>query len=214
MSFGKKSAPVDNSAAIQAQQLETSKATARANLNNVFDNPGALAARNQRYDRTASAARELNTTYLNEDRDKARGQTKLNLMRSGLFGGSADIQANSDINRRYTAGLTDIGSQSDGLRRSLVAADEESRADLLDKIDGGMDGMNAVSLGAQRMRNAASGEIAASRGRMVGDLFSGVADAYGNHQYRQGQQAGGGQIPMPAGYAPIPSQRTRRIFGT
>lgn len=210
--FKKKSPGPDTSAITQQQQLEAQKHAARERLNKVFGigDDAAMAARRKIYDDTAGAARELNTRYLTEDRDRAQAAMKANLYRSGLFGSSVDLEGHSELGRRYNQGLIDVGNNADALRRSLEADDEGARLDLLDKINGGMDESSVLSAGTTRLANAANTGMAQARGRFIGNLFNDMASTYDAYQFGQGRQSMAGQTPMPAGYGARTGQRTYR----
>jgi len=201
-SRGSSGGSVNTGAVGQQQALENQKIVARERVKRLFGegDPDAYVARRKLYTDTGQAARELNKTYLDEDAQRTRGTLLTNLLRSGLYGGSADINANADVNRRYNEGITQIGDQSDALERALEAEDEQTKFDLLDKIGGGMDAATAVSMGSSRMANAAQNAAQQARGRLIGDLFGNVADTYGAYQYGQGRTEGTGQIPLPPSY--------------
>jgi hypothetical protein len=215
--FRKKQAPApeaaDTSSPIYQQQVaENNKTVARRQIEGLFGDPLAYQARQKMYKDASGAARDLNMKYLTEDRNAAADALKLQLARQGLGGGAVDIEQNAQIGRKFNEGVTDIGAQTDAMTRALAAQDEQTKLEMLNMIDAGMDGTTAVNNATSRLNTAANNAIAQSRGRMIGNLFTNLTPVGADMAYGAGQQSTMGSVPMPGGMAAGALRPRNRTF--
>lgn len=143
-------------------------------------------ARDKLYADTRAAGFDLNKTKLDQDRESSARQLKFALARSGLFGGSADVDQQALEQRAYDRGVLDIGTQADTGVSDLRSQDEQSRLGLISQINAGVDAGSALSSARDQLSINAQRADAAARGQTIGNLFNNIGLLYD----RQNQGAG------------------------
>jgi hypothetical protein len=126
---------------------------------------------------------------LDEKQQDAARKLKFELFATGQAGGSGDIDENAKQKRTYNQGLIDLGAKADSAKADFRNADEDTRLQLLQSIDNGMDQGSALSTATQRMQIAADKAAADANGTAVGDLFNTGSEFYNASQYARGRQA-------------------------
>jgi hypothetical protein len=127
---------------------------------------------------------------LDEQQQEAARKLKFELFATGQAGGSGDIDENAKQKRIYDQGLIDLGAKADAAKADFHNADEDTRMQLLQSVDNGMDQGSALSQAAQRMQIASDKAAADANGTAVGDLFDTGSMLYNQSQYAKGRQAG------------------------
>lgn len=145
------------------------------------------AARTAGYDRIKSAVLDFNKNKLDTDREPAARQLNFALLRSGNSGGSLDVDQSNLLQRKYDQGLLDATNSADAAALEAKAGDEESRLNLLSRIDAGMDQGSAIAGANQQLQNSADRAIAAAKGNSIGNVFDNAGLLYQTSQVANGQ---------------------------
>lgn len=143
-------------------------------------------AREKLYTDTRGASFDLNKTKLDQDREASSRELKFALARSGLFGGSADVDQHALEQRAYDRGILDVGTMADTGVADLRSADEGSRMNLLAQVNAGVDAGSALSGARDALSINADRANAAARSNAIANLFNNI----GLLQDRQNQGAG------------------------
>jgi hypothetical protein len=174
----KEQAEQDAEAERQARILGETAPLAKANKD----------ARTQLYQTVRDNAFQSGTRRLEEDRGEAARKLKFELFARGLASGSEDIDQNAKLGRAYQGGLLDLGAKADSVRAQFRGDDEDTRLQLLQSIDAGMDQGSALSAATQRMQIAAERASADAQGTAIGNAFDNAGLMYRNSQAAQGKQ--------------------------
>lgn len=144
------------------------------------------AAREKLYGDTRAASFDLNKTKLDQDREASSRELKFALARSGLFGGSTDVDQHALEQRAYDRGILDTGTMADTGVADLRSQDEQSRLGLLSQVNAGVDAGSALSSARDQLSINAARADAAARGNTIANLFNNIGLLYD----RQNQGAG------------------------
>lgn len=144
------------------------------------------AAREKLYGDTRAASYDLNKTKLDQDREASSRELKFALARSGLFGGSTDVDQHALEQRAYDRGILDTGTMADTGVADLRSQDEQSRLGLLSQVNAGVDAGSALSSARDQLSINAQRADAAARGNTIANLFNNIGLLYD----RQNQGAG------------------------
>lgn len=174
-----------NNAQRQAEANERQRqqqiAQGTAAVNRVFDDP-------KRRGYIEGEFLDATRTYLGEDLDRQKRendrQQKFHMARSGLAGGSAQIDAARESGEVYNRGKLEVERRAQGAAADLLGADEQSRLNLLAMVQSGLDMNTASQRAASSMQNNLRAGQAGSVAEGLGELFGGFSDIY-----RRSQQA-------------------------
>jgi hypothetical protein len=150
----------------------------------------AKAARESMYQTVRDNAFTSGKRRLDENADDARRKLKFELFASGQAGGSGDVDQNARLNRTYSQGLIDLGGKADAAKAEFRGNDEDTRLQLLQSIDNGMDQGSALSQASQRMQIASDRAASDAQGTALGNLFDSAGLMYTDSQLARGRQAG------------------------
>lgn len=178
----------DPTGAAQQQEAERQSRinAAVGTINGVFDNAG----RDALYADQKKAVYDINALDVNKQYAEAERQNRFGLARNGLAGGSADIDANAELQERTNKGLIQATGLGDTAASDLKLADERSRQSLIGMAQSGIDTGTAQTLALNNL-NATQQSAAGDRaGASVGNLFGDLSQAYLANQIRAGQVAG------------------------
>jgi hypothetical protein len=146
-------------------------------------------ARDSLYQQVRDGAYTAGKRKLDENLTDARRKNKFELFARGLAGGSEDIDQNTREQRVYNQGVLDLGAQSDAAKAKFRNSDEDTRLQLLQSIDNGMDQGSALASATNRMAIAADQASADAQGTSLGNLFDTSGLLYTKSQASQGKQA-------------------------
>lgn len=176
-----------DAAEIERQRQERAQQAINA-INKVFDD----ADRDALYQSHRDAVYDLNTQEVERQAEQMERANRFALARNGLLGGSVDVDSATELNRRTNEGLAKAGGIADAAMSDLMAADENTRSNLVSMATAGTDATTAAQLASsglkQNMESAAADKAVAS----VGDLFGTLANAYlfqNLGKYAQGMSA-------------------------
>jgi hypothetical protein len=147
-------------------------------------------SRDSLYQSVRDSAFTAGKRELDENRDDAARKNKFELFARGLAGGSEDIDQNARLNRTYQQGILNLGAKADSAKAGFRNADEDTRLQLLQSIDNGMDTGSALSAATNRMKIAADQASADAQGTSLGNLFDTSGLIYQQSQAAKGRQAG------------------------
>jgi hypothetical protein len=133
---------------------------------------------------------DLNRMEVDRQATDAERFSRFGLARSGLMGGSAQIDSVADINRRTNEGLMRAGGIADQAAADLRAADEQARANLISLAQSGIDTGTAASQALNSLQVNSANAASARAGATVGGLFNDLSSAYLMHQANAGRMAG------------------------
>lgn len=171
-----------------------------------FDQAGydaAVAAATQgRQDEAAKAKAELEALYgasrtnaytagktrIDEQKGQADRNLKFELFARGQNGGSGEIDQKALLGREYTQGITDLGAKADDVANSLRDSNEQTRLQLLQSIDSGMDQSSALSSALGQMKVNSDKAASAATSTALDDLFTSGALIYNQNRVSQGKQ--------------------------
>lgn len=174
-----------NRAQQQAEQNERERQEAirrgTAAVNQAFDDPS-------RRGYIEGDFLDATRAYLGEDLDRQKSdndrQLKFAMARSGLAGGSAQVDAAREAGEVYNRGKLEVERRSQGAVADLLGADEQARLNLLAMVQSGLDATTASQRASSAMRNNLLSGKSSSVADGLGDVFGQFADVY-----RRSQQA-------------------------
>lgn len=179
-----------NSAAKEANRQEAERQATIRNtqsaVNSVFDSP----QRQADIADFVGATRQFYQQDLNRQKADADRNLTFALAKSGLIGGSTQVDQQRVLGDDYSRGLLASEQKAQGAGASLEAADQDARARLISLATSGLDATTAASQAAASMRsNLQAGRSAAELGSL-GDSFGQINDfvtrSRDAQKYRQG----------------------------
>lgn len=145
-----------------------------ARINSVFDDP----SRQRGISDFLSGARKYYLDDLNEQKSEQDRQATFALARSGLSGGSRDVDLRRDLGKSYLKGVLTADRRAQAAAEDLRSSDQDLRRSLLSMAS---TGANVGNVGQQALTSM-SGNIAAKRADLaqsgLGNLFEDFADIY------------------------------------
>jgi hypothetical protein len=147
-------------------------------------------SRDQLYTEQKQAVTDINKLDVTRQQTEAERQNRFGLARSGLMGGSADIDSNFDIQERTNKGLIQAAALGDKAAAELKMQDERARQSLIGQAQAGIDVGTAQSMAMGHLNAAAQSAAGQRNDATIGNLFGDMSQAYLMRQYRQGMQAG------------------------
>lgn len=156
--------------AAQAQQQQQQHAIeqSQAQINSVFNNPQRQADIND----FVNATRQ----YYQQDLDKQKANTdrqlKFALAKSGLTGGSEQVDQQEQLGEQYAKGQLQAEQKALGAGANLQDADEQARQRLIALATSGLDSTNAATQSAEALRTDLQSARAQAGTDALGDVFS------------------------------------------
>ncbi len=147
-------------------------------------------SRDQLYADQKSAVYDLNSNEVDRQAGVAEQANRFGLARSGLSGGSVDIDSNSELDRRTNEGLLRAGGIADQSAADLKAADERTRSSLISMAQSGIDTGSAATMALNGLKVNADSVAAERSGSTVGNLFNDMSQAYLYNQQGLGTATG------------------------
>lgn len=191
----------NDSAQRAAEQAERERqariAASVGQINAAFDNP--------------NRARELadylgaTRTFYMDDLNRQKGETdrglKFAMARSGLTGGSVAIDNARRVGEDYTRGALEADRRAQSSVADLRAQDEQSRLQLIQMAQSGLDATTASSRSFEALRSNLQAGRATSTAQGLGDAFGSFANIYRRSQEeaarRRGEQYVYGTLYQP-----------------
>ena len=151
-------------------------AAATSAINSIFDN----ANREAQYQQQRDAVYQLNANDVNRQAEEAERANRFALARSGLLGGSAEIDSTADINERTNKGLLKAQGLADDSAAQLKTQDESTRQNLLSLANSGIDANSAATMATNQLAGNLDSAASDKATAAVGNLFNDMAQAYLN----------------------------------
>lgn len=165
------------------QGYNAAVAAAQAKANSL---KGVAQGRENLYSKVSTDATNSALTDLNKERDVTERELNFMLARSGLSGGSRDIDANRDVLDTHQQGV--LKASNMGLERANNARsnDEKTRVNLINSIHAGLNEGDAMAQAYQGMsNNARSAQDEANNSNLKG-FFDVLRNNQEKAQYSQG----------------------------
>jgi len=168
-------------------------ASATRAVNNAFRGSG------QRFDRFADTTFDLNQDRLQDNRQDSARELKFALARSGLTGGSVDVDKGQDLDDRFQSGLLEARNFADTEAARLRAQEQQARNNLLGLAASG-------SVTGADVRGLAQSQVQATNQALqsppvapgLGDTFAGLANNIGQALLLSGFRGAGDGVPIGA----------------
>lgn len=173
-------------AAKTANPTYDSNAATVDRINQVFAAP----SRQQQYQDFGSAYRQRLLDVLGKQKDVTDRQNRFSVARSGLTGGSHDVDSQRAIGERFQEGVLDAEDKAQNAVSDLRAADDSSRLDLIGMARGGTDATTAASRAIGNLRQSIGNKQQDNLVGGIGDFFSQFTDNYRRKQDMDAYRAG------------------------
>lgn len=163
-----------NNAANAANKMEKERqariAGTQSAVNRIFDSPG----RQAEIGEVVDATRQFHTQDLNRQKGEADRQLKFALARSGVTGGSTQVDQQKVLGEDYSRGVLEVDRRARATGADLQAADQDARARLIQLATSGGDATTAARQAAETMRTNLEAGRASATASGLGDLFVGL----------------------------------------
>jgi hypothetical protein len=136
---------------------------------------------------------------LSDDRRVAERGTKFQLARQGLAGGSADVDQNAEILRKFNEGSLEAGNAALASGNSARSADEQTRIGIINNIRNGMAASDAISASFAGLTNNANEARDAAMATNIGGFFDDINRLNEQRQFNMGYQSRAPGSPRPSG---------------
>lgn len=162
----------------QEQQRQAAIQQSVGSINSVFDDPKRQGQIDDLFDATR--------TYLTDDLNKQKKNTdrslKFAMARSGLTGGSANVDAVRRVGEDYTKGALEADRRAQAAAADLRTQDEQARLNLIAMAQSGLDATSGASQAVSAMRNNLATSQSTATAQGLGDTFAQFADLYRKSQ--------------------------------
>lgn len=134
--------------------------------------------------------RQNSLGLLLEDIARNRADTTRNvgfgLQRNGLFGGSVDVDTHKSITDANQRSIIQANQYADNQVAQMRSNDESTRADLISRINAGLDADSAATTATQRMLNNRQEALTTNPSGALNNLFAGIGSAWNGYQFANG----------------------------
>lgn len=137
----------------------------------------ALTALDAEKTKLADATRGYYADQLADAYDKGERQSRFSLARRGLLGGSADVDAQSELAEDRDLGATRVDEAVQRAVAALESSREQERLGAISLVNSGS-GESAVTAAQRGLQNAFNVQASAQKADLTGDLFSAGANAF------------------------------------
>lgn len=147
-------------------------------INRAYSNP----QRQAQYDQYGNELSKYYTGQVNEQEATNARNLKFAMARSGLTGGSAAVDANTQLQKDYTKGLLQASQQAQAGKASLQQSDINAKNQLISLAQQG----GNIGTIPQQVSQAQSAALGTAQNygnaNSLGNLFAGTAQIYQNEQ--------------------------------
>ena len=134
--------------------------------------------------------RQNSLGLLLEDIARNRADTTRNvgfgLQRNGLFGGSVDVDTHKSITDANQRSTIQANQYADNQVAQMRSNDESTRADLISRINAGLDADSAAATASQRMAINRQQALSEPSSGALNNLFASIGGALNSYQYANG----------------------------
>ena len=174
---------LDNPGGLEKDKYLTDNALKQVSNAEVSTNE---AQRNAGYDEV----RQNSLGLLLEDIARNRADTTRNvgfgLQRNGLFGGSVDVDTHKSITDANQRSIIQANQYADNQVAQMRSNDESTRADLISRINAGLDADSAAATASQRMAINRQQALSEPSSGALNNLFASIGGALNSYQYANG----------------------------
>lgn len=146
-------------------------------------------AREQGYSQIRSSNMAIMQDDIARNRADATRALTFGLARSGLTGGSVDIDENRNVTDANQRMLIQANQLADNQVAGVRAQDESKYANLIQSIDAGLDADTAITTATQAMQNNRTQAINDPTSSSLNNLFAGIGNAWSNYEYGKAYQS-------------------------
>lgn len=197
--FGHRPDPAEAAARAEAERQAGIKDTI-GKINSVYDAPG----RQKQYSDFISAVRDKYLQDATRQKGVADLQNKFALARSGLNGGSRAVDSKRLLGEEFQQGVLQSENKAQGALGQLKSADNQSRLNLIQLAQGGLDATTAAGRALANTQSGIESARADATSQGLGDIFAGSAAAIKKQQdaaaLRQGRTAPIGSLYGKPGF--------------
>lgn len=147
-------------------------------------------SRDKLYADQKTAVYDLNKREVDRQAAEAERVNRFGLARTGLLGGSVNVDSVADLDRRTNEGLMRAGGIADQAAADLKTQDERTRSNLISLAQSGIDTGTAAQQALKGLEVNSANAASARAGSTVGRLFDDLSQAYLANQINQGRQTG------------------------
>ena len=147
-------------------------------------------SREKLYADQKTAVYDLNKREVDRQAAEAERVNRFGLARTGLLGGSVNVDSVADLDRRTNEGLMRAGGIADQAAADLKTQDERTRSNLISLAQSGIDTGTAAQQALKGLEVNSANAASARAGSTVGRLFDDLSQAYLANQINQGRQTG------------------------
>jgi hypothetical protein len=191
--MGTGSSAANAAAAQQAQQQQQIQQSVAA-INAAYSSPN----RQQQYDQYGNALNKYYTDQVNTQEATNARNLKFANARSGLTGGSAAVDSNTQLQKDYTQGLLQASQAAQGGRAALQQSDINAKNQLIALAQQGNYTGTIPTQVAQAQQTSLGAAQNYGNANAINNLFAGTAGIYNNEQVaaanRRAQQSPIGSI--------------------
>lgn len=174
----------------EAQQAEEARRAAIAEttrrINAVYDAP----ERQRQYGDFVGAVRDNYVRDAQRQKKVTDRNLKFSMARSGLVGGSADVDAKRTLGEEFTQGILNAESKAQSSLADLKAQDEASRLNLIQLAQSGLDATTATQRAGAQIQASAQGAKSDAMAQGLGDIFGTTSSIYKQQQEAAARRAG------------------------
>lgn len=165
--MGGPSDSAQRAAQAQQQQQQAAIDQSQAQINAIFDNP----QRQANIDDFVNATRQYYQQDLDKQKANADRNLKFALAKSGLTGGSEQVDQQEQLGESYAKGQLQAEQKALGAGANLQDADEQARQRLIALATSGLDATNAATQSAEALRSDLQSARSQAQTDALGDMF-------------------------------------------
>jgi hypothetical protein len=166
--MGGPSDSAQRAAQAQQQQQQAAIDQSQAQINAIFDNP----QRQVDIDDFVNATRQYYQQDLDKQKANADRSLKFALAKSGLTGGSEQVDQQEQLGEAYAKGQLQAEQKALGAGANLQDADEQARQRLIALATSGLDATNAATQSAEALRSDLQSARSQANADSLGNVFS------------------------------------------
>lgn len=173
---------------IRRQQEELRRQQAVNHINRLYGIGDAnnMQAREDAYNQVRQNNLGLMMADIARNREDAQRDVRFGVQRQGLTGGSVDVSANRDITDANQRSVLQANQLADAQVLKMRSDDESTRADLISRINAGLDADSATATATQRMAINRQEALSEPTSSALNNLFAGIGNAWSGYQYANG----------------------------
>lgn len=175
--MGTNNSAANAAAAQQAQQQQQIQQSVAA-INAAYSSPN----RQQQYDQYGNQLNKYYTNQVNTQEATNARNLKFANARSGLTGGSAAVDSNTQLQKDYTQGLLQASQAAQGGKAALEQSDVNAKNQLISLAQQGNYTGTIPTQTAQAQQVALGAAQNYGNANAINNLFSGTAGIYQNEQ--------------------------------